>query len=246
MPDPIDKVVALNASIEFYQKKIRAVDKDHDFASDPDFLAFHKKFMLAYEFYRRSDFPHDIALSHLGGIDFKKTVEIVHLKHGQKLTQTQVPWGPKGNYFDTGGQKPDKLGIASRGKMFNPASPGYAPDVQKQVAAAQAKWKKFFLEKDYPQLPQKTANKAKQDTPPIVAKRPVTYQVTISDGGDSIPALKSYAAAITDNWSVPGETIDVPGGGTQLFLANEDRRECLKRMDFGDKTRAPRASGPSK
>jgi RHS repeat-associated protein len=48
------------------------------------------------------------------------------------------------------------------------------------------------------------------------------YQATTD-----LPGLRSTAASVTDTWSVPGWGIDVPGGGTQIFIPNKGGMQLL-------------------
>jgi type VI secretion system secreted protein VgrG len=210
MPTPAKAI--LNEAKKYYVS--RGYGKE-PVTNDKNFIPFVKKFDKALNFYVKSGWNINSALGHLDGIDFKKPVELTVIPKGTRHTQMQVAWGAKGNYFSTSDYSPLDMGISKRGRKFDYLS----YDKPKRDSTID----KFDYESDFPSLPREASNQAKPQH--IFDKKTVTYEAS-----KDVPCLKSTARKITDTWSVPGEKIEVKGGGMQMFVG---KKLDMKKVDLG-------------
>lgn len=58
---------------------------------------------------------YDKFAKYLNGIDFKKPVEIFHIKKGDVFIQYQIPGAPQGNFYGLKDSTPSELGISDVG-----------------------------------------------------------------------------------------------------------------------------------
>ena len=83
----------------------------------------------AFKFYRPQGFDDIDIPSHLGGIDFNKSVDVVKLNRSKQLYQYQTRGAPQGNYYSLNRETlPTQLGISPNG--FNRSLKTVEPKVQ--------------------------------------------------------------------------------------------------------------------
>lgn len=204
-------------------------------ANDKSFSTFYIKYEKAFKYYE-GNYPDGVIQGHLGGIDFNGPVELVKIPIGQRHTQTQVAWGPKGNYYSTSQNTPEMMGIAPKGKIFDPNFvPGYLQKShdekieQMKIKMMNSLFQGQSYDKVFPTLPQKKG-KGAQSTPPtpsIVEKSLRTYE-----SNEEVTALKSTSKEINDTWSVPNQTIHCQGGGLQLYVSHSENMK-MKQVEYG-------------
>lgn len=84
-------------------------DKEFEVLKSPE--TKFGKIKMAYEYYKQLGWDNSRIKSHLDGIDFTKSVELVELPVDKLTSQYQAPHGKKGNYFAEPDAKATELGI---------------------------------------------------------------------------------------------------------------------------------------
>lgn len=204
-------------------------------ANDKVFNDFYKKYETAYQYYSTAGYPEGTIQSHMGGIDFNHSVDLVVIPAGQKHTQTQAAWGAKGNYYSTSENTPQMMGISPQGKVFDPNFvPPYLKaahdekinDLRAKMVAAikTSPTDTRTYDEMFPPLP----NKSQSQAPEMITNKSVrTYEAS-----EDVTALKSTAREIKDTWSVRGKEIHCSGGGLQLYVSPTEN-EKMKQFDYG-------------
>ena len=70
---------------------------------------------VARQFYQNAGFSESQIASHLNGIDFNQSVNVVTLPRGTQVVQYQIPGNPMGNYFASVGTPANTLGFYTSG-----------------------------------------------------------------------------------------------------------------------------------
>lgn len=171
-------------------------------APTPELIA--QRQATAIRFYEQAT-GRPVDLSHLGGIDFARPVEVRTLPKGTVVYQWQVPGGPKGNYFSfSDSARPTDIGIADIGA---------APSAYSRVRAIQEQ------ARSTPQLGVDPRYAAEVAPSGILPKAPTRYVVT-----EDTQVLVSTANRIDDTWAIPDNTLSMPtqGGRLQIYTGNSD------------------------
>lgn len=200
---------------------------------DKNFCDFFSKYETAYSYYSETGFPEFLIQSQMGGIDFTEDVEITVIPKGQKHTQTQSAWGAKGNYYSDSTHSSGALGISDQGRVFDPS---FVPPHLQEVHDAAIKEQQAKILETLG-LPQANFEDVFPTLPS--SDSPVKPQVMITDksirtyeAASDVRCLKSSARAVQDTWSVPGKSIDCPGGGMQLFVSPSENAK-MELNDYG-------------
>jgi hypothetical protein len=227
---PKDRIQILNDAMEHYVTKgygsLPNPLTPQALASDTKFNDFQTKFERAYNYYSQS-FADQFIGSHLNGIDFNHPVDMVTLPAGQRHVQTQVAWGAKGSYYSTSDFSEGAIGISDKARMFNPqyVAPWQKGERDAKIEALRASMLQAMGKPDAA-LPQLTSSTSTKE--PIAPKSKRTYEAQ-----EEIVALKSTAAKIVDNWSLPNQVpVECAGGGMQIYVSNKEN-EKMKQVDFG-------------
>ena len=220
----------------FYQsprgcdKKLPTPITAESLAKDANFNAFYNKYELAFTYYKESlpDVDDELIDSHLSGINFEKDVTLCEIQASQKLSQVQVAWGKKGNYYTflEHTLTPKEIGISDKGHIHSPKSTSAFKTKIKEIITQSAASLGEAPE-TFPELPSTKATT--YTASPITSKSTITYVAS-----EKVTALKTIAKAIVDTWSVRGQEIHCTGGGTQLYLSNSQNSKIIRASILSD------------
>lgn len=263
MPTPTREEV-LDAAIANYQRFDygQALDPHMNPMDNADFRAHFNKFDKAYRYYReKANFPDFLAKSHVDGIDFNYPVTLALVAKGTRMTQMQVAWGHRGNYYSSSDFSADQIGVNPQGPGFNPLSENPNPAVAQEYRQRREDHQSHLTQSEWPDLSVSTRGGAPQDRERHARARRQDFQdlpfdiseerqptrttkaMRTYEAQDDMVGLCSRSKEITDTWTDPDNPRDLRGGGVQLFFSNE-QNDKAKFIGYGAEDRASPDEAP--